>query len=102
MLKKMTSQNAPESTISQLREVMRPPKSTRYSTLKGFSTGSADVERFLQNRYTPPIGSVGIKPILRHLKCPGFGQGLRQGEILILMGRKFANRIFKIRLSLQQ
>ena len=42
MLKKMTSQNAPESTISQLQEVKRPPKSTRYSTLKGFSTVSAD------------------------------------------------------------
>ena len=38
MLKKMTSQNAPESTISQLQEVKRPPKSTRYSILKGFST----------------------------------------------------------------
>ena len=41
MLKKMNSQNAPESTISQLQEVMRPPKSTHYSTLKGFSTVSA-------------------------------------------------------------
>ncbi len=44
MLKKMTSQNAPESTISQLREVMKPPKSTGHSILNDFPTGSAELE----------------------------------------------------------
>jgi hypothetical protein len=56
MQEKMTSQNAPQSTISQSRGFMKTPQNHPLTILKGFSTVSAAIE-------------LPVKSGFRHVLC---------------------------------